>query len=518
MRPLACLLLACGLAGADWESAHREFQRAYRADIGALQRKQALLEVAKADVPQAAELLLTVWTRLEKESAKQRKALFKNRLKIRAVRAKLRDPKLKDRGKRRQIKEELAKQNDADSGLNTRLAALEIEQAAIVTGVRTMKAPATVEWMAETGIARAKSAVLRQEFAMRVAESGAAGVQALLVALDGTKASGVAVSLLRALEKKGEAVGPGLSVVLKQLSHKDWAVRVAAAFVVARAAQPEGVAALVRQVQRETGNSRAQREIARALAALTGQNLGAEPAHWALWWRDNEEKVMAGKVLLGQGRRGAVKSDQGRFYGIPQTDDRIIYVFDTSGSMDVSMENPKFVDGGAVAADDDEDSRFDVALRELLRASRQLRDKASYAVVVYSDHALSLLGDELVAATKKNHARMEQELARIGPEGKTNIYEALDLALRIANVHPESKRGPSRADAVYLISDGSPTGADGKIEDPDRTLQAVRSWNAMRRVAIHTIGIGREHNSTFLERLALENGGRYYAVVPKKKN
>jgi hypothetical protein len=34
---------------------------------------------------------------------------------------------------------------------------------------------------------------------------------------------------------------------------------------------------------------------------------------------------------------------------------------------------------------------------------------------------------------------------------------------------------------------------------------------------IHTIGIGAEHNSAFLRQLAQENGGTYYAVVPKKR-
>jgi len=55
------------------------------------------------------------------------------------------------------------------------------------------------------------------------------------------------------------------------------------------------------------------------------------------------------------------------------------------------------------------------------------------------------------------------------------------------------------------------------VEDPRRTLQAVRAWNAHLRVAIHTVGIGRQHNADFLRRLAEENGGVYLGVVPKRK-
>jgi hypothetical protein len=68
---------------------------------------------------------------------------------------------------------------------------------------------------------------------------------------------------------------------------------------------------------------------------------------------------------------------------------------------------------------------------------------------------------------------------------------------------------------IYLVSDGAPTNSKGQAEDPQRTLQAVRQWNAMKRIAIHTIGIGKEHSESFMRTLAEENGGDYRAVVPK---
>jgi hypothetical protein len=276
------------------------------------------------------------------------------------------------------------------------------------------------------------------------------------------------------------------------------------------------VAALVRQVQREPSRSRTQREMLDALRVLTGANPGDDPRVWAAWWRDHEAEVMGGKVALGLGRPAPPTTDQGNFYGIPQVEERIIYVLDRSGSMVASMENPKFVGGGPVAARDDEDSRFDAAVRELLRAAKSLRRDARYTVVAYSDHAEAVLGEELLPAKPERHAQLADAIAAMGPEGQTNIYEALDLALRLAGVHPEEPPGPAKADAIYLLTDGAPTDAKGALEDPERTLQAVREWNALRRVAIHTIGIGAEHNSALLRQLATENGGTYYAVVPKK--
>jgi hypothetical protein len=307
--------------------------------------------------------------------------------------------------------------------------------------------------------------------------------------------------------------------VVSGLSHRDAAVRAAAAKALAQAARPEGVGPLVKALGKERPRSSTQLAMLRALRRLTGQKLGPYPDHWARWWAANKKAVLAGKLPLGKGGDDAApvrKPEQGHFYGIPQDVDRIIYVFDKSGSMEVSMENPRWEGKSPVPAADDEDRRFDAAARELLRAVKRLSKGSSFAVLVYDNHARKL-HDKLVPAGPEEHARLETALAREGPSGATNIHEALDMALRMANVHSHLTRGEQRADAIFLVSDGAPTDLKGKSEDPGRTLQAVREWNALRRITIHCIGIGAQHNSAFLSELAAENGGRYYAVVPKKK-
>ena len=503
------LLAAAALADGDPRA---RFKEAYRKDTGAEQRRAAILELAAADVPEAAAILFDLWPGLERDAAKLRSRLFVLRETMRELRAKLRDPRLDDDRKRTRLLEEIQELNGEDLGVNAQLAAIEIEQDGILEGIGLMKSPEVVAWLASTGLREASSPLLVRAAARRVAASGAAGVGTLLQALERVRRSEDLIPLLQALGERGEAIGDGVGAVLAHLSHKDWAVRVAAAYALARAARPEGVGPLVRALGQEKAESRARDEIARCLTLLTGQKLGNDPEHWAAWWRANEAKVLEGTVELGKGRETAsAKGDQGHFYGIPQVGRRILYVVDVSGSMEVSMTNPKWVDGRAVAARDDETSRFDAAVKELLRATRQLRRDATYAVIFYASHA-SPLHDDLVAATPENHAKLEQMILREGPGGSTNIYEAMDLALRMANVHPDQKKGAATADSIYLLSDGSPTDPEGKTEDPERTLKAVAAWNGEQRVAIFTIGIGREHNAAFLRRLAEENGGAYFAV------
>jgi hypothetical protein len=511
MRACLCLVLLAVAAAADGTEAQKRFKDAYRAGAPAAARREAILELARADLPEAAETLFEVWDRLEEETARLRRELFELRGKIRALRARARAEPSDAPA------EDAAALDARDVELNGRLGALELERSAILAGIRGCNAPATLAWLAERGLARTKSPALLRVAAER-AGAAEGGMAALLAALERAREPGQAVALLDALAVHGPAIGvPGLPTALRRLSDRDAAVRAAAARTVARAGLPEGVGPLVRQVQREPPRSRSQRELLDALRILTGANPGDDPAVWAAWWRDHEAEVVGGKVVLGQGKPAPAITDQGNFYGIPQVEERIVYVLDRSGSMLASMENPRFIGGGAVAARDDEDSRFDAAVRELLRAAKTLRKDARYTLVAYSDHAEAILGEELLPAKPERHAELAQALARMGPEGQTNIYEALDLALRIAGVHPEEPAGPAKADAIYLLTDGAPTDAKGALEDPERTLQAVREWNALRRVAIHTIGIGAEHNSALLRQIAEENGGTYYAVVPKKK-
>ena len=62
------------------------------------------------------------------------------------------------------------------------------------------------------------------------------------------------------------------------------------------------------------------------------------------------------------------------------------------------------------------------------------------------------------------------------------------------------------ADTIFFLSDGQPTA--GLYVDASDILRAVREANRLRKMVIHTIGIG-EHQLELMTRLAHENGGTH---------
>ncbi|MHC4954048.1 MAG: VWA domain-containing protein [Planctomycetota bacterium] len=477
-------------------------------------------ELARSDNAESANTLVTMGVGLEKVFAQARSGIDVLRKKRRRLDETRRTAK--DNRKRAKAQQSLDRVDRELSILERDLRAAEKRRVAVLGALAAMKSAETGRWMAGPGLERAKEPVLRKAVAKCVVRANAGNTDALLPALGKSKNTELAVPLLQVIAAHGgsEKAVPDVAAFLK---NRDWAVRVAAAYALASIAKPACVEPIVAALQRAPNRSRELRELAGALTRLTGLKNGPYADVWKKWYEAEKINIKDGRVPLGKAARksgkGAKAGDQGYFYGIPQNAERIIYVVDISGSMEVSLLNPQWIDGESVPARDDEDSRFDAALRELLRATRKLRPRSTFAVFLYSSQVRPL-HEKMANATKANLSRLEQELATIGPAGSTNIHDSLEAALRFAGVYAPGTTGKIKqvADVIYLLSDGAPTTSKGKTEDPERTLAAVREWNAMKRIAIHTIGIGREHSRAFMQQLAEENGGQYYAVEPKKKN
>ena len=113
-----------------------------------------------------------------------------------------------------------------------------------------------------------------------------------------------------------------------------------------------------------------------------------------------------------------------------------------------------------------------------------------------------------VAGNRKNRDKAETWVRGLKPSSTTNIYAALETAFRMAGMGGNDKAYAIGADTIFLMSDGSPTNADSSADDWTKITRAVREWNNLGRVRVHTIGL-LGHNVEFMSQLATENGGRY---------
>jgi len=173
-----------------------------------------------------------------------------------------------------------------------------------------------------------------------------------------------------------------------------------------------------------------------------------------------------------------------------QTDDAvpdqvIIFVIDLSGSM---LE--------PAAGSDRNRTKIDVAKYELERAILGLPDDAEFNLIFYAEQA-SRWRKGLVKADRKERRAAVKFVREMDPVGPTNIFEALDMAFRL------------EADTIFFLSDGMPT--RGGIIDPALILAEVKRWNEQRRVKIHAVGLGGDHDIAFMKGLAESSGGQYVA-------
>jgi hypothetical protein len=241
----------------------------------------------------------------------------------------------------------------------------------------------------------------------------------------------------------------------------------------------QALGALIEMLEAVKGEALA--DASEHLTQVTGQIFGMDAAAWQRWWKDEHEHYEYPKRVKQAPYRSVALDMAGTYYGLPLFAERLVFVLDTSGS----MQGP----------------RITAAKRELVRAIAGLPEHVQFGIVIFNS-TVQTWQKQLVPATEQSKKAATTFVNSQEVHSNTFSYDALEAAFHFDT------------EAIYFLSDGAPTG--GKIVAPVDIVAAISAENKIRRISLYTIGIGAGIPGgpldTFLRSLAEENLGLYRRV------
>jgi uncharacterized protein YegL len=186
------------------------------------------------------------------------------------------------------------------------------------------------------------------------------------------------------------------------------------------------------------------------LNRATGQDFGVDVAKWKSWLTQNPDRPKS-LERPKTARSGRIRE----YYGIPITARRVVFVLDTSGSM--------------------EGAKIEAAQTELIRVVMELAEDVYFTLIAF-DKSVRVWQPLLVPATSELKEQAVSYVLKQRASGSTASFDALEAAFDFD------------AEAIYFVSDGAPS--LGKMDVPKDIIATISKWNRVRRISIHTVGIG----------------------------
>jgi len=271
---------------------------------------------------------------------------------------------------------------------------------------------------------------------------------------------------------------PLAPAVIANLDYNAWQVRLAAVQALRRLRVVAAIQPLIERLdQRQEPEKRIRRAIGETLHRLTGQRFYDDADLWIRWWAANRDGFEIPEKIEEQ--RGTGTRTVARFYGLPVESDRVVFVIDKSGSMGSRARSGK--------------TELQVAVDEVLKVAKRLKSGARVNVILFASRLIPWK-KRLVGLNISTRSALRKHLEAQEPSGGTNIYDALEMALRHDGV-----------DTIFFLSDGAPV--TGKYVTTPEILRGVRELNELRRITIHCVSLGGDSN--LVRQLAAQNGGRY---------
>ncbi len=484
---------------AEWKAAKAEYLK-LQADPE--RRAAAIVALGRCDHPEAVKILL----KLLGSQDPQYGALLAERA---AVIAELVESQ--KFGKECQEKGRLFSQGEADR-LNAKHKALEDKVAALdvrLTAIHAVRY-AAIEALYETGddeaYALLLAAVADPKWEVRSGALQALGrcgtiasrptIRAAIADKDPKVQAAAIDASARREDKEAEAA------IVLQLANKAWQVRVAAVQALASFKSLTAVGPLVTALQAEDGRMR--EDLDQALLAITGFSHGGDPANWKAWYEGNKDRlaeVVAAR--LAEAKHEKVRGGSVSFYGIETQSKNLCFVIDVSGSMEQKAGKPaeskESTGDGAISGRGSgagasaraypvDGTKMDVANYELIKAVEALPDDALFNIVYFSTDVGIYAAKGMIKATDAAKKQTVQWIEQtLKPTLGTNIFDSLEYAINLNGALDASyKKG---VDTIFFLTDGKPT--HGRVRETDKILTEVASLNAIRKIKIHVIGVGK---------------------------
>ncbi len=167
-------------------------------------------------------------------------------------------------------------------------------------------------------------------------------------------------------------------------------------------------------------------------------------------------------------------SGGGHFFGLPPIGDSVVFVVDSSRSMNHPYPPPAR-------------TRFKRVQLELVNTIGRMRPEQKFFIVFFNHEAIPMPANQLVAATPTSQQQYLRWMIGMKADGKTNPVHAMLIALQL------------RPETIYLLTDG---------DLPPKVASVIREANG-QRVQINTIGFGDNAGEKVLQDIAQQNNGTY---------
>lgn len=304
--------------------------------------------------------------------------------------------------------------------------------------------------------------------------------------------------------------GEGERALTNLLVDPSWRVRAAAIDAAVRLWDPKVVPLLIDRVGAEAG--RLHDDAHEALRTVTGEDLADDADIWRAWWQQKQGEVQLGERpapdRFGRIKRSGprVKVDKGQvvesrtaaFFNLPLRSERMMFVFDLSGSMGKAARR----DASTTGSPEQAETKMDITRREFAKTVEALPEATLVDLLVYRYPSGFPPRPEVTRALGKmspcnapTRRKLVQWLGEIEARGWGAFYEALLAAAQ------------DDVDTIVLLSDGVPS--RGAYDRPFRLLEEWRRANRFRRVAVHTVLVGSAGTDReFMEDLAWSTWGR----------